>query len=221
MNMRWRASVVARPCWSELTCVGGPVWASTGGGGATIFFTYSRRPRRVAGSGTLVSRVPTFAVVGRMGLPLAAAAVGLALWSSGSWAVAAPTAAQTPSSADSLSVPAAGSEVAVSIPSVVLGQADGLPKTLTSRTYQAVLHVWLAAGSPSTVATVSASAGAIRGCHAVALSPATVNTLRCEVATPDARSLTLTVRVSLAGQAFQTSYGHEVRLRPRSIGPAA
>jgi hypothetical protein len=146
-----------------------------------------------------------------MGLPIAAAAVGLALWSSGSWAVSAGAGTQVTSSSDKLSARSVDSNVAVSIPSVVFGQADGLPKTLTSRTYQAVLDVWLAAGSPSSEATVSASAGAVHGCRAVALRPATVNKLHCTVAAVHARSLILTVRTSVAGQAFQTSYGHQVR----------
>lgn len=146
-----------------------------------------------------------------MGLPLAAAVVGLALWSSGSWAVTAGSGAQAASSSDQLSARMADSNVAVSIPSVVFGHSDGLPQTLTSPTYQAVLDVWLAAGSPSTVVTVSSGPAGLRGCRAVALRPATVNRLHCTVATPHARSLTLIVRASVAGQAFQTSYGHQVR----------
>jgi hypothetical protein len=151
-----------------------------------------------------------------MGLPLAATAVGLALWSSGSWAVNASNGRTVTSSTDSPSTRSVDPDVAVSIPSVVFGQADGLPKTLTPRAYQAVFDVWLAAGSPSSVATVSASAGIVHGCRAVALRPATVNKLHCTVAAQHARSLILTVRTSVAGQAFQTSYEHQVR--PQDLG---
>lgn len=158
-----------------------------------------------------MSRVPTFAVVGKMGLPIAAAVVGLALWSSVSWATTGTGVSQTASSSDQLSARPAGVSVAVGVPSVVFGAADGLPKELTSPRQQAVVSVWLAAGSPASTVTVTTSAGEVRGCRSVALHPATVNTLHCTVIPGHARSLTLTVRTSVAGQAFQRSYGHQVR----------
>ncbi len=117
----------------------------------------------------------------------------------------------TASSSAELSAGGADSEVAVSIPSVVFGQADGLPKTLASGTYQAIFDVWVAAGSPSAVASVTATAGKVRGCHALPLHPATVNKLHCTIVLPSARSLTLTVRTSVAGQAFHASYVHRTR----------
>jgi hypothetical protein len=148
-------------------------------------------------------------VVGKLGLPMAAAAVGLALLSSGPWAVASGKPASTVSG--KLSARSADSNVAVSIPSVVFGQSDGLPRTLTSGTYQAVFDVWLAAGSHAAVASVTTTAGHLSGCHALPLHPAAVTKLRCTLVLSHARSLTLTVRTSVAGQGFQRSYEHDAR----------
>jgi hypothetical protein len=141
---------------------------------------------------------------------MAAAAVGLALLSSGSWAVASGKPASTVSSGK-LSARSADSNVAVSIPSVVFGQSDGLPQTLTSGTYQAVFDVWLAAGSHAAVASVTTTAGHLGGCHALPLHPAAVTKLHCTLVLPHARSLTLTVRTSVAGQGFHRSYEHVAR----------
>ena len=160
-----------------------------------------------------MSRVPTFGPVGQLGLPIAAAAVGLALWSTGSFAMASakPTTVSSSivsSSSDKLS--AGGAALAVGIPSVVFGQGDGLPRRLTSPTYQAVFDVWLAAKSPSSVASVSAAGGRVSGCHGVRLKAATVNKLRCTVSVGRAPGVTLTVRTSVAGQPFHATYAHRV-----------
>ena len=146
-----------------------------------------------------------------MGLPLAAAAVGLALWSSGSWAVTGGGAAQTATSSDQLAARSVDATVAVSVPAVVFGRTDGLPARVSSLEHQAVFDVWLAAGSPASTATVTTNAGEVRGCRSVALRPATVNKLSCTIVPGAARSLTLVVRTSVAGQAFHASYGHQVR----------
>ena len=155
-----------------------------------------------------MSKVPTFGPVGQLGLPIAAAAVGLALWSTGSFALANAKPATVSSSSDKLS--AGGASVSVGIPSVVFGQGDGLPRRLTSAHYQAVFDVWLAAGSPSSVASVTAAGGRVSGCHGVRLEAATVNKLHCAVTAGRAPGVTLTVRTSVAGQPFHASYAHRV-----------
>jgi hypothetical protein len=157
-----------------------------------------------------VSLVPVFAVVGRLGLPVVAAATGVALWAT-SWAIAA----SVPASAVAVAMPerpasSAGSEqVGVAIPSVVFGQADGLGQRLTAGRHTAVLRVWLAAGSPSAAATVRSTGGEVRGCTAVALRPAQVNTLHCAVDV--AGPFRLSVVTSVAGQSFHASFAHLVR----------
>ena len=177
--------------------------------------SHSRTPADLAGRadlGSVVSRVPSFAVVGTLGLPLVAAATGVALWStswamatswsgSGAVAVAMPQLQQPP-------VRAGGEQVAVTIPSVVFGAADGLGRHMTSGRHTAVVKVWLAAGSPASVATVRSSAGRVHGCTAVSLHPAQVNTLHCTVDV--AGSFTLKVATSVAGKHFRAAYQHSV-----------
>lgn len=159
-----------------------------------------------------MSKVPTFGVVGRMGLPIVAALTGLALWASGSWALqpgkpaAAADRAVTVIASDHLTA----EQVGVTIPSVVFGAADGLSPVLAAGPHRAVLDVWLAAGSPAAHAAVHASGGRLRGCAAVTLRPARVTKVRCTV-DADRGQLTLTVATSVAGQHFQTSYAHTVR----------
>jgi hypothetical protein len=160
-----------------------------------------------------VLRLPVFAGVGRLGLPLVAAATGVALWST-SWAMAASGPAKGVSVAMPQQAPvrATAGQVGVSIPSVVFGQADGLASLLGVGQHTATVQVWLAAGSPASVATVRSSDGAVHGCSAVRLRAASVNTLHCAVdVASTARAVTLTVATSVAGQHFQTSYAHRVR----------
>jgi hypothetical protein len=144
-----------------------------------------------------------------MGLPLIAAATGLALWATGSVAAdVLPKPSGVVVSADKLSA-APASVVGVSIPSVVFGSVDGLPKRLTSGTYQALFDVWLAAESPRSVATVRSSSGKVIGCAQVVLRAATVNKLHCTVVVGRG-SATLTVATSVAGQRFHVAYAHRV-----------
>jgi hypothetical protein len=157
-----------------------------------------------------VPRVPTFAGVGRLGLPLVAVVTGVALWST-SWVLASGKPGHTVSVAlpDQAQVRPAVGQVGVSIPSVVFGSADGLAARLTSGSNEAVVDVWLAAGSPASVVTVRSSNAHVSGCSAVRLLPAVVNKLHCAV---DAdRSFTLSASTSVAGHAFQRSYRHFVR----------
>jgi hypothetical protein len=132
------------------------------------------------------------------------------MWSSGAWAAASdqPVSVASP---ERLVAEGAGANVAVSIPSVVFGQSDGLPRTLTSGTHHVVVDVWLAARSPAAVASVTTTAGQLRGCRALPLHPAAVTKLHCTLVLPHARSLTLTVRTSVAGQGFQRTYEHGAR----------
>ncbi|BEP13830.1 hypothetical protein acdb102_21410 [Acidothermaceae bacterium B102] len=157
-------------------------------------------------------RVPTFVGVGRLGLPLVAAATGVALWST-SWAMAM----SAPGSAVSVAMPQsaqpvrAGQQVAVTIPSVVFGPADGLTQRLHVGPHHATVRVWLAAGSPAAVATVHAGNDRVAGCRAVSLRPAAVTTLHCTVYVADSRGpLRLTVATAVAGKHFSTSYQHSV-----------
>jgi hypothetical protein len=159
-----------------------------------------------------VLRVPTFVGVGRLGLPLVAAATGVALWST-SWAMAM----SAPGGAVSVAMPqneqaaGAGQQVAVSIPSVAFGPADGLGQRLPAGPHTATVRVWLAAGSPAAVATVRAGSNRVRGCRAVSLRPAAVTTLRCTVEVAPSRvPLRLTVATAVAGKHFSTSYEHVV-----------
>lgn len=157
-------------------------------------------------------RVPLFAEVGRLGLPVVAAATGAALWGT-SWAMASsvPAGAVTVAMPQHSSGSVGGETVGVSIPSVVFGQGDGLGRQVTVGRHSAVVQVWLAAGSPEAVATVRSTDGRLRGCRSVRLQPARVNTLRCALdVSVTTRSLTLTVATSVAGQHFQATYEHRV-----------
>jgi hypothetical protein len=159
-----------------------------------------------------VLRLPTFAGVGRLGLPLVAVATGVALWST-SWAMAAaaPGSAVTVAMPQQTPVRVASEQVGVSIPSVVFGQADGLGRQLAVGRHSAVVQIWLAAGSPAAFATVRSPAAEVHGCTAVSLRPASVTTLHCVVdVAKSAHGLTLTVATSVAGQHFQTAYAHRV-----------
>ena len=158
-------------------------------------------------------RVASFAGLGRFGLPLVAVGTGAALWST-SWAMAA----SAPSKAVTVALPqhppvrAGGEQVGVSIPSVVFGQADGLGRTLSVGYHTARVQVWLAAGSPAAVATVSSFGVRVDRCTAAALHPAGVTTLHCVLDVPrNLRSVVLTVATSVAGQHFAASYSHGVR----------
>jgi hypothetical protein len=156
-----------------------------------------------------VSRVPTFAGVGRLGLPLVAVVTGVALWST-SWALATGRPGRPVSVAlpDKAQVRPAAAQLGVSIPAVAFGSADGLAARLTAGSHVAVVDVWLAAGSSASLVTVSSTGAHVSGCSAVRLLPAVVNKLHCAV---DAdRSFTLSASTSVAGHAFQTSYRHLV-----------
>ncbi len=158
-----------------------------------------------------MSRTPTFAGVGRLGLPLVAAATGVALWST-SWAMAT----SVPGSAVVVAMPqqsqptpgGGAAQVGVSIPSVVFGPADGLSARVGAGAHHAVVAVWLAAGSPAAVASVTSSTGRVRGCTAVHLRPAAVTQLHCTVEVARGSSFALTVATSVAGQHFRATYRH-------------
>jgi hypothetical protein len=100
--------------------------------------------------------------------------------------------------ASASTVPRAGGNVQVVVPPALVAPSDGLTNNLTvGKSYELVVHVWLAAGQARTNAIVTISGAQTQHCAAKQLVAGSVVTMRCQVVPTLAAATGLVVRVAV------------------------